>query len=75
MCFKLSNKYSCTYIIYNIKYNFLTFMCQGHIEGGFQGFQETTLDFIHYLKHQKIETLGFQNLESIKEQNIFYYLC
>ena len=33
-------------------------LLQGRTKG--QGFQETPLDFTHYLKHYKIETLGFR---------------
>ena len=36
---------SCKRYIYTITSNICT---QGHTEGGFQGFRETPLDFIHY---------------------------
>ena len=47
---------------------------QRRTEGGFQGFQETPLDFTQYLKHLEIDTSGFQNLESVMEQYTFKLL-
>ena len=39
--------------------------------GVWRGFQKTPLDVTQYLKHQEIKTSGFQNLETVMEQNTF----